>query len=169
MARLKKNMLYLTLFVGFFIYTTIMSNWIVKDLNQKITDIQVLDKSPIITVDNCEAGKYSGKINGTVRNNTGKHIEKALLKIDLYDSDNRYIGTKYDELKYFNVNELLKFDTTFKFEDVKAVKLSVVYDEISVQKVSNKNSENYFDSIMTKENIEIAIPIVAGLTLFVIF
>jgi transcriptional accessory protein Tex/SPT6 len=45
-----------------------MSNWIVKDLNQKITDIQVLDKSPIITVDNCEAGKYSGKINGTVRN-----------------------------------------------------------------------------------------------------
>ena len=129
MARMKRFLLYLILFIGFFIYTTIASNLIVKDLNEPITNIEILTESPIITVDNCEAGKFRGNINGTVRNNTGKHIEKAFLKLDLYDDSDRNIGTKYEELKYFNVNELLKFDATFKFEDVKAVKLSIVYEE----------------------------------------
>lgn len=148
MARMKTFLLYLILFVSFFIFSSIISNWAVKGLNETITDIEILTKTPIITVDNCEAGKYSGNISGTVRNDTGKHIEKAFLKIDLYNQSNRYIGTKYEELRYFNVNELLKFNTKFKFEDVKAIKLSVVYEENQVEQISNKNSNWSFGNIM---------------------
>ena len=169
MARMKKVFLYIMILVGFFIYTTVMSKWTAKSLVEEIKDIEILTESPIITVDNCEAGKYSGNVNGTVRNNTGKHIEKALLKIDLYDNTNRYIGTKYEELKYFNVNELLKFDTTFKFEDVKALKLSVVYDETQVEQISNQKSDWPFGDIMTQKNLGIALPVVAGMLLFIIF
>ncbi|MBQ6991895.1 MAG: hypothetical protein IJN50_03140 [Clostridia bacterium] len=128
MARMKTFLLYLILFVSFFIFSSVISNWAVKGLKEKITDIEILTKTPIIAVDNCETGKYSGNISGTVRNDTGKHIEKAFLKIDLYNQSNRYIGTKYEELRYFNVNELLKFNAKFRFEDVKAIKLSVVYE-----------------------------------------
>lgn len=169
MARMKRFLLYLILFVSFFIFTTIISSWTVKSLKETIADIEILTESPIISVDNCETGKYSGKINGTVRNNTDKHIEKAFLKIDFYDKSERYIGTKYEELKYFNVNEILKFDTNFKFEDVNALKLSVVYEEAQVEQISNKNSNWSFEEIFTKENLDLALPIVGGMTLFVIF
>lgn len=148
MARMKTFLLYLILFVSFFIFSSVISNWAVKGLNEKITDIEILTKTPIIAVDNCETGKYSGNISGTVRNDTGKHIEKAFLKIDLYNQSNRYIGTKYEELRYFNVNELLKFSTKFRFEDVEAIKLSVVYDERQVEQISNQNSNWSFGNIM---------------------
>lgn len=168
MERMKIVFLYIMILIGFFIYSTVMSNWTVKSLTEEITNIEVLTESPIIAVDNCEAGKFRGNINGTIRNNTGKHIEKIFLKIDLYDYKDTYIGTQYEEIKYFNVNELFKFDTTFKFEDVKAVKLSVVHEEEQIKEISNQSSEWSFGDVMTEENLGIALPVVGGMLLFII-
>ena len=168
MARMKRFLLYLIIFVALYIYTTAISNWGAKTLTGPIEDIEILTEYPIITVDNCVAGKYSGNISGTVRNNTGKHIEKAYLKLDFYNNQQKYIGSKYEELKYFNVNELLKFDTTFKGKDVKALKLSVVYERTQVEQISEQSVDWSFGNIMTKENLNIALPIVSGMLLYYI-
>ncbi len=168
MARMMRFLLYLIIFFAFFIYVTVISNVGVKGLVEDIQNIELLTESPIITVDKCEAGKYSGHIEGTIRNDTGKHIEKIYLQIDMYDNKQRYVGTKYEELKYFNVNEIVKFDTTFKAEDVKSLKLNVVYDEAQVKQVSEQNNDWSFGNTMTEENINLALPIVAGMMIFLI-
>ena len=140
MARMKRFLLYLIIFVALYIYTTAISNWGAKTLTGPIEDIEILTEYPIITVDNCVAGKYSGNISGTVRNNTGKHIEKAYLKLDFYNNQQKYIGSKYEELKYFNVNEQIPFDITVNCRDIHKVVISLVDESVKNEYVNNNSN-----------------------------
>ena len=126
MARMKKFLFYLIIFVAFFIYTSLMTKLALKNIYQKNVNVDILTESPVITVHNCETGNNSGLISGIVRNDTENYIEKAILCVDLYD-ENGLVKTLTEELKYFHNNESIKFDLSFNEKNINSIKLSVEY------------------------------------------
>ena len=97
----------------------------VKGLNKegaKPIECSIQTKSPIINV----TKTTSGKITGTVTNDTSVFINEIYVKAEFYNDAGTLIGTKYDKIKYFNVGEKAKFTIQFGYTNISTVKLSTV-------------------------------------------
>ena len=125
MARMKKFLLYLVLFILLYCTVNVLTYLYMrntyKDLNYEA------DTNPLFTI-NIEEAKTSysgGYINGNVTNNSGVLIDTNYVKADLY-KNNIYIGTKYQEIKYFNVRETTQFSINYEYTKINLVKISIV-------------------------------------------
>lgn len=83
------------------------------------------------------------------------------LQINLYDKNDVYLGSEYKELKYFNINETIKFDINYRYNNVDKITLKIT-DEIS------KNENNYFLNNVEDETLKLALPIAGFLALYVL-
>lgn len=91
----------------------------VKNEEEAITCIVQTEK-PIINVT-----EYSkGILKGTVKNDSGILINVIYVKAEFYDENNNLLGTKYSEVKYFNVGEKAKFEIEFNYKNVSKVNVT---------------------------------------------
>jgi len=143
MARIKTFFIYLILFVILYLFVDLMVYFSTKDNYKDLTNYEILVPSPEIRITEYKASYSKGHISGTATNNAGKLIDKIILKFDFYNENGSYMGTKYEEIKYFNVGETSKFTVNFGYKKIESVKISLV-EEIP----SNINLEEL------KENVQ---------------
>lgn len=80
------------------------------------------EKSPIIEITKCT----NKKIIGTATNDTKILINVIYIKADFYDESNNLLGTKYEEIRYFNVGEKAKFEIEFEYKDISKINITAV-------------------------------------------
>jgi len=143
MARIKTFFIYLILFVILYLFVDLMVYFSTKDNYKDLTNYEITMSSPEIQITEYKASYSKGHITGTATNNTSQLIDKIILKFDFYNENGSYMGTKYEEIKYFNVGEKAKFTVNFGYEKIENVKISLA-EEIP----SNINLEEL------KENVQ---------------
>ena len=159
MGTIKKFWMYFWMFIGFFLFITLSTNFLMRDNYKNIRNYEIKAESPVIEVTECKAAYSNGYIKGTVTNNTKELIPLKYLQINLYDKDGVYLGSEYKELKIFNVDETISFDINYNYIDVEKVTLAFT-DEIP-----EKTAFNLFENV-DNEQLKIAAPF-AGLLLLV--
>lgn len=162
MERMKKFFIYFILFVGLYLFVSLMINFGMKEKYETITNHQITVKSPQVTVSESKATYSHGYIKGNILNNTGEHIKDKYLQFDFYDKDGIYLGTESKEIKYFNVDEKINFDLNYEYTNVNKIKISFV-DEVLRPKTKLSNIFN-----VEEETLKIALPIATILGLYVI-
>ena len=162
MARMKKFFVYFILFVGLYFFVSLMTNLGMRENYKNITHHQITVKSPKVTVSESKAVYSHGYIKGSISNDTGEHVKDKYLQFDFYDKDGIYVGTESKEIKYFNVDETIKFDLDYEYTNVERIRISFV-DEVIKPQTSSFNIFNVED-----ETLKIALPVAAVLGLFVI-
>lgn len=98
-----------------------------------------------ISVNNAEATRVNGRINGIVTNSEDNNLSRKYLKVDLYSERGNLLGTNYLEIGNLDANKTKDFETYFKIQDVKSYNISVV-DE----KAEKVQEESFMTEDMTK-------------------
>lgn len=125
MSRMKKFFKYFLAIVIVYIivdigsFYTLKSTYLTKDysVEESVLDIQVTE---------AKATYLNGYAIGTVKNNTDATISNKYLKIDSYSDRDVLLGTKYVELKDLAPGEETTFNSSFNFERIGNMKLSIV-------------------------------------------
>lgn len=107
--------------------------WILSDIliyygiNTTYKDIARKNEiSNQIVVNNAEATKVNGRINGTVTNSEDNDLSGKFLKVDLYAESGNLLGTNFLEIGNMGTDETKNFETYFKIQDVKAYDITIV-------------------------------------------
>lgn len=122
MKTLNKFWKYFLNFIVLFLLVTGLT-YISTKLNSedyKNIDYILQEQSPVIEI----TQKANKKITGTATNDMGVLINEIYVKADFYDKDNNLLGTKYDEIRYFNVGEKAKFEISYDFKDVSKIEIT---------------------------------------------
>lgn len=160
MDTMKKFKVYFFIFLGFFILSTLLTNFLMRD-NYKNINYEIKSESLEIQVSECKAANSNGYIKGSVTNNTGELIPLKYLQINLYDKDDVYLGSEYKELKNFYPQETINFDMSYDYLNIDKVVLNLI-DEIP------EKEGNDFLSNLDDEQLKVAAPIAGVLLLFTI-
>lgn len=83
-----------------------------------------------ISVDNAEATKVNGRINGSVTNSEENDLSGKYIKIDLYADSGNLLGTNYLSIGNLRKNEIKNFETYFKIQDVKFYDVSIADEAV---------------------------------------
>ena len=147
MDRIKTFKWYFIIFTAFFLVCSILTYAVMIRPN-KALKYEITFDSPNLIITETEDRYTYGHINGEIKNNTENRINQKYLKFEFYNERGTYLGTKYKELKYFTVNETIKFNIEYDYENSDSVKISLI-DEQS-KKVQKK-------SIYSEPDIKIAL------------
>ena len=79
-----------------------------------------------VTINSAEATKVNGRIIGKVSNDEENDLSGKFLKIDLYAENGNLLATEYEEIGNLRANEVKRFETYFKMQDVKSYGITVV-------------------------------------------
>lgn len=134
MARMKKFFLYFIMFIGLYLIIDLLTFVCMKDNYKDITNYEIKTNSPKIEITESKAAYSHGYIKGNIINDTGNHIPEKYLQIDLYNSKGIYLGTESKEIKYFNVQEEIKFDISYQYTNVAKIKISLVDEVVEREK-----------------------------------
>jgi len=140
MDRLKTFGMYILIIIVIYIFVSLASYGFIVKAYKDINEYEILTTSPKIEIIDSEATYVNGYVVAKVTNNTGKEINKAYIKLDLYTENDNYLGTKYNEINDFSNNEILEVKTNFKFNGVENYKISVV-DSIAAGTLYDENEE----------------------------
>ena len=153
MGTMKKFWMYFWMFIGFFLFVTLLTNFLMRD-DYKNRSYEIKAESPIITVSECKAAYSTGYIKGSVVNNTQEIIPLKYLQINLYNKDGGYLGSEYKELKNWYPEETINFDMSYNYLNIDKAILDFV-DEIP-----KKEGFNLFEGV-DNETLAMAGPIAA--------
>ncbi len=126
MKTMKKFWKYFLNFIVLFLLVTGLSYWgttiYTKNEEEHNTPKTYIaqESSPVIEIKECT----NKKITGTATNDMNILINVIYIKADFYDKNNKLLGTKYDEIKYFNVGEKAKFEIEFNYKNVTRVEIT---------------------------------------------
>ena len=126
MLKLKNYFIFLILFICIFLYVGFCTNFLIKKNYIDISNYTINVDSPIICVEESKASYSKGYIKGFAINDTGEHIKDKYLQFDFYNKNGTYLGTKAQEIKFFNVGEKIKFDIKYEFRNTNIIKISFV-------------------------------------------
>ena len=160
MGTLKKFWMYFLMFIGFFLFVTLLTNFLMRD-NYKNVNYEIKTESPIITVAECKAAYGNGYIKGNVTNNTREIIPLKYLQINLYDKDDVYLGSEYKELKNFYPQETINFDMSYNYLNIDKATLEII------DQIPEKKGFNPFENI-DDQTLKIAGPIAALLVILTV-
>lgn len=149
MARMKTFRMWTLIIIAFFIYSTVITNLLLKDTYKNIYG-EVVTNSPKIEITEAKAGKNSGSIKGKITNDTDENINRIYIKIDFYSKHNTNKGTEYIEINDITENEKREFSSEFNFKNVEKYEVSYVEEilETDNKKFSfNSIVDNFVDHI----------------------
>ena len=179
MARMKKFLLYFVMFAGLFLFVEFFTNVNILNVEEKYVQLdnyEIKTELPKIEVTEFMGNNSSKYIKGNITNNTGEHIKDKYLKFSFYNKSNIFLAAKYQQIKYFNVDEKINFNIDFNYRDVQKVQIELVDEIQEVEENKNiqaneKNNGNDGNNIfkllepkITEETMKVAIPIVAVMT-----
>lgn len=111
--------------------------WILSDIliyygiNTTYKDIARKNEiSNQIVVNNAEATKVNGRINGTVTNSAENDLSGKFLRVDLYADSGNLLGTNFLEIGNMGTDETKNFETYFKIQDVKAYDITITDERV---------------------------------------
>ena len=160
MDTMKKFKVYFFIFLGFFILSTLLTNFLMRD-DYKNINYEIKSNSLEIQVTECKAAYSNGYIKGNITNNTDELIPLRYLEINIYDKDGVYVGSEYKELKYFNPKETISFDIAYNYLNADTTVINLT------DKIPKKEGIAFFGN-MDDEQMKIAAPIAGVLLLFTI-
>lgn len=126
MKTMNKFWKYFLNFVVLFLLVTGLSYWArtINDKNEAKQAAQITytaqESSPLIEITKCT----SKKVIGTATNDMNVLVNAIYIKADFYDESNNLLGTEYDEIKYFNVEEKAKFEIDYKYNNVARIEVT---------------------------------------------
>ena len=118
MKRVKTFFLYALLIVVAYVLFSYMAYGFISKTYRNIEKYEILANSPAVQIIENKATYVNGYIVGRVTNNTDALIHSTYMKIDLYNTRDNYMGTKYVHLENFQVNEVKEFKVNFKFDGI---------------------------------------------------
>lgn len=125
METMKKFKIYFLIFIGFFVLSTVLTNFLMRD-DYKNINYEIKSEVLQIQVTESMAANSNGYIKGSITNNTEELIPLKYLQINLYDENNVYLGNEYKELKNFYPQETINFDISYEYINTKKVELNLV-------------------------------------------
>lgn len=128
MGTIKKFAKYAIWLILFWILSDILIYYGVNSTYKEITPKN--EQTSQISVDNAEATKVNGRINGTVTNSEENNLSGKYLKIDLYADSGNLLGTNYLSIGNLSINETKNFETYFKIQDVKSYDVSIADEAV---------------------------------------
>lgn len=143
MDRVKTFAKYAIWLVLFWILSDILIYYGINSTYKAITP--KWEQTKQISVNNAEATRVNGRINGIVTNSEDNNLSGKYLKVDLYSERGNLLGTNYLEIGNLDANKTKDFETYFKIQDVKSYNISVV-DE----KAEKVQEESFMTEDMTK-------------------
>ena len=128
MSRMKTFFKYFLAIVIVYIIVDIASFYVLKgtyltkdySVEESILDVQVTE---------AKATYLNGTASGTVKNNTDVPVTNKYLKIDSYSKRGVLLGSKYVKLDDLDPGEETAFSSSFNFEQIDNVKISVIDGE----------------------------------------
>lgn len=138
MARMKTFRMWVLIIIGFYIYSTIITNILLKNTYKNING-EVIINSPKIEIIEAKAGKNSGDIKGIITNDTDEIIDKKYIKIDFYSKLNTKSGIEYIEISNLNENEKREFSKDFTLKNVQKYEVSFVNEILEDRKEKENN------------------------------
>ena len=115
------NFVVLFLIVSGLMYLGTMNN---NNQEKDVINCIAQTEKPVIEVTECTSNNKKGILKGTVTNDAEVLINVIYVKAEFYDENNNILGTKYSEIKYFNVGEKAKFEIEFDYENVSKVNVT---------------------------------------------
>ena len=133
MARVKKFLLYIILLILLYIFVSVVSTGLILNTYKNIEEYQIAVDNPKVEIIESKGTSINGFVNGTVKNTTDSNIDNQYLKIDYYSVRNTYLGSSYIELNGFEKNEVLEFNSIFKYNGVESYKISMTDTKADVE------------------------------------
>ena len=142
MSTVKKFAKYVIWIILFWILSDIL---IYYGLNSTYKDIENKgDNISNVTVSEAEATKVNGRIIGKITNLEESNLNGKYLKINLYAESGNLLATEYVEVGNLRANEVRRFDSYFKMQDVKSYDITIVDEkEENSDGVFIKNYKRY--------------------------
>ena len=128
MSRMKTFFKYFLAIVIVYIIVDVGSFYVLKSA-YLTKDYSVENSILDVEVTEAKATYLNGYVNGTAKNNTDAQITNKYLKIDSYSKRGVLLGTKYVKLNDLNPGEQASFSSSFNYEQIDNVKLSVIDGE----------------------------------------
>lgn len=138
MLKIKNYFKFLILFLLFFLFVEVLTNIQMRERYENVLNYTVNVSSPKVIVEESKASYYSGYIFGYITNDTGKHIKDRYLQFNFYDNDGMYVGTEVKEIKYFNVDEKVKFDIQYNYKNVNRIEIIFTDNVVKPQTKTSK-------------------------------
>ena len=129
MQRMKTFWTYFLLFVCLYLFVSLCTYIGTKQLQRDLINYEILTESPQIAIEESKATYSKGYISGKITNNTGSMLENTVIKLSFYNSDKKYIDSKYKKIKYLNVDATEKFNFIYGYSNVDYITVELV-DEI---------------------------------------
>ena len=143
MKTMNKFFKYFILFILMFLFVSGMTYLGTLQNNNNIRNVDYLSEIDIpvdVNIEECQTTTRKGHVKGNVVNHTGELMTNKYLQFSFYNDSNYLLETKFEEIKYFNVNEKIPFDITVNCKDIDKIVISLVDESTKDEYVSNHNS-----------------------------
>ncbi len=143
MDRMKTFGIYLLIFVGFYIFSTICAYFYLQSTYTEI-DANIKDESTVkITIEEANATIINGYIKGNIENTTNEAIQSKYVQINLISSRGNLILTKYLYVDEIKPGEVKDFNLSFRAENIKSFEVEITeevdksYEEIEILNIAD--------------------------------
>lgn len=126
MDRMKTFLKYALWIIGFFIFSNILIN-LVLDSNYR--DIKRLDQVQQVEIQQAQATKVNGRINGIIKRND-EPLEGKYVRIEFFSKRNVYLGQKYIDVSNLQLNQSQEINLYFKLREVDSYKVSFTNERV---------------------------------------
>lgn len=126
MSRMKTFGIYLLIFVGFYIFSTIAAYFYIQSTYGEI-DGNVTESNNIkVVIEDAKSTIMNGCIKGSILNETNTEVKSKYIKFDLISNRNNKILTKYIYVDEIKPGEKKDFNLSFRAENIKKFNAEVV-------------------------------------------
>lgn len=160
MSRMKTFFKYFLAIVICYVVVNVASFFVLKS-TYNTKDYSVEDSILDVQVEEAKATFVNGYINGKIKNNTQTDIDNKYLKVDSYSKRGVHLGSKYTKIKDLIPGEETDFESSFNYEQIDNMKLSIIDGAEIAQGTFDFNFDNPNDAKMTWGTILGAFIIVA--------
>lgn len=127
MARIKTFFKYLLIVIGFFIISQILIYLSIITSYEYITFEDISEEYTI--VGEAKAKKIAGIVKFTIINPEEEPLKDKYIKLEYYSKRENLLGVDYIKIDEIGAKDKKEFETDFKYENVKIVKIDIVQNQ----------------------------------------
>lgn len=146
MSRLKTFGKYLLMFVGFYIFSSILIAGFITTNYDEMQEKIYPDSSITVKIDEAKSTFVNGYVKGTATNTTDTDIKSKYIKIEFISKNNNEILYKYLQIDELKAGETKNFTINFEAENIKSFNVKItdecVREEHDIHLINLKDAEN---------------------------
>lgn len=145
MSRLKTFGKYLLIFVGFYIFSSLLTMGFISTTYSQMEGKNYSNNGIIVNVEEAKSTFVNGYVKGKIENKSEEDFKAKYIKIEFISKNNNEILSQYIEIDKLKKGESKNFTINFRAENIKSfnVKVTDEYKEDSNMHLINlKDAEN---------------------------